>query len=85
MLILTRRIGESVVIGNEIICTILDANKNGQLKLAFDAPDSIPIHRFEIQKRIMQRINDEGYESEMNWNETVIERLTGQWLRNKIQ
>ena len=79
MLILTRRVGDTVVIGNEVFCTVLEQKHDGQIKLAFDAPKSIPIHRFEIQKQIMQKIKEGAYTHDMTLNETVIDRLTSQF------
>lgn len=51
MLILTRRIGETIVIDNNIEVTILSENR-GQIRLGVTAPKKIPIHREEIQQRI---------------------------------
>ena len=48
MLILTRKIGETVVIGDDIYCTVLEASGN-QIRLGFDAPRTLPINRLEIQ------------------------------------
>ena len=76
MLILARRIGETVVIGNKILCTVFEHKRDGQLKLVFEAPKNIPIHRFEIQKRIMQQMNKGAYESTLGFNETVADCLT---------
>lgn len=73
MLILTRKIGDTIVIGNKVFCTVLDQTRDGQLKLAFEAPEQIPINRFEIQIRIMQRMKEGNYENTLNCNETVIE------------
>ncbi len=81
MLILTRRVGDTVVIGNEVFCTVLEQQRDGQIKLAFDAPKAIPIHRFEIQTQIMQKIKEGTYTQGMALNETVIERLTNQFKR----
>lgn len=51
MLILTRRIGETIVIGDDIRVTVLSVSGN-QIKLGFVAPESIPIHREEIYNKI---------------------------------
>lgn len=59
MLILSRRPGESIVIGtgeNKIVVKLLDA-KGGQLKLGIDAPGTISIHREEIYERIQKEQN----------------------------
>lgn len=53
MLVLTRRIGESLVIGDDgdITVTILGI-KGMQVKVGIDAPKNLPVHREEIFKRI---------------------------------
>lgn len=51
MLILTRRPGESVKIGDEVTVTVLGINGN-QLRLGFSAPRHIAVHREEIYERI---------------------------------
>ncbi|ARM32548.1 carbon storage regulator CsrA [Legionella longbeachae] len=53
MLILSRRVGESVVINGEIICTVLGF-KGNQVSLGFDAPEDVVIHREEIFKKIQE-------------------------------
>jgi len=54
MLILTRRVGETMVIGNEVGITVL-AVKGNQVRLGVRAPREISVHREEI----FQRINGE--------------------------
>lgn len=57
MLVLTRRIGESIVIGEkgEFTITVLNNGKHrSQIKLGIDAPKDIPVHREEIYHRILQ-------------------------------
>lgn len=52
MLVLTRSVGERLVIGDgEITLTILDVRGN-QVRLGIDAPKNIPVHREEIFLRI---------------------------------
>ena len=51
MLILSRKIGEKVVVAKEIYCTILDVSGN-RVRLGFEAPYALPIHREEIHNRI---------------------------------
>ncbi|ULQ48390.1 carbon storage regulator CsrA (plasmid) [Flagellatimonas centrodinii] len=47
MLILTRRIGETIIIGGNIEITLLDI-KQGQIRLGVEAPKDIPVHRGEL-------------------------------------
>lgn len=51
MLILTRRIGEVVMIGDDIEVTVLDINGN-QARLGIKAPKNVPVHREEVYQRI---------------------------------
>ena len=52
MLILTRRIGEKVIIGNKEVKLTVVGVKNNQVKLGFEAVPLITIHREEIYKRV---------------------------------
>jgi carbon storage regulator len=58
MLILTRRPGESVKIGDDITVTVLGVRGN-QLRLGFSAPQNVAVHREEVYERIQsaQRAN----------------------------
>ena len=51
MLILTRKLGERINIGDDIVITLVEI-KGTQVKLGIDAPKSIGIHRHEIYERI---------------------------------
>ena len=51
MLILTRRMGESVKIGDEVTVTVLGV-KGGQVRLGFTAPSNVAVHREEVYERI---------------------------------
>jgi carbon storage regulator len=53
MLILTRRVGESLRIGNDVIVTIL-GSKGSQVRIGIEADKSIPVHREEIWQRIQE-------------------------------
>ena len=56
MLVLTRRVGESLVIGDDVEVTVLEI-KGAQVRLGIDAPTSVPVNRREVHERI--RASDE--------------------------
>jgi carbon storage regulator len=58
MLILTRRVGESLMVGDEVRVTIL-AIKGQQVRVGVQAPKTIAVHRKEIYERI-KRSQDES-------------------------
>lgn len=51
MLILTRRVGETVMIGGDITVTILGV-KGNQVRVGVTAPKDMPVHREEVLERI---------------------------------
>jgi carbon storage regulator len=57
MLILTRRVGETVMIGEEVTITVLGV-KGNQVRVGINAPKSVAVHREEIYERI-KRENEE--------------------------
>lgn len=53
MLILTRRVGETLMVGDEVSITVLGV-KGNQVRLGVNAPKTIAVHREEIYARIQQ-------------------------------
>jgi carbon storage regulator len=51
MLILTRRVGETLIIGDDVSVTVLGV-KGNQVRLGVNAPKDVSVHREEIYQRI---------------------------------
>lgn len=59
MLILTRRVGESVMIGDDVTITVLGV-KGNQVRLGVNAPKDVAVHREEIYERIQREKDDDN-------------------------
>ncbi len=51
MLVLTRRPGESIVVGQNIIITVIEI-KGGQVRIGIDAPREVQVHREEVYEQV---------------------------------
>jgi carbon storage regulator len=58
MLILTRRVGETVMIGDEVTVVVLGV-KGNQVRMGITAPRTVAVHREEIFERIKREEHDE--------------------------
>lgn len=82
MLLLTRRIGETVIIGdNEINVTILGI-KGNQVRLGFNASKEIAIHRNEIYNRIQLEKYQVNAEQALSIKESIINQLEEKFKQN---
>ena len=63
MLILTRRVGETLNIGDEVRVTVLGV-KGNQVRIGVTAPKEVPVHREEIYERIKKEQEAAGQDEE---------------------
>lgn len=59
MLILTRRVGETLMIGDEVTVTVLGV-KGNQVRIGVNAPKHVAVHREEIYERIQREQEQDG-------------------------
>lgn len=64
MLILTRRVGESLMIGDEVNVTVLGIRGN-QVRIGVNAPKDVAVHREEIYDRIQEEKSEDTSASEV--------------------
>ena len=55
MLILTRKIGETLIVGDDIKISVLGV-KGNQMRLGIEAPKATPVHREEVYVRIQEEL-----------------------------
>ena len=65
MLILTRRVGETVMIGNDVTVTVLGV-KGNQVRIGINAPKNVAVHREEIYERIKREQQGESQGESQN-------------------
>lgn len=67
MLVLSRLIGERIVIGHDIVITLVDIRNSEKARIGIEAPQEVPVHREEVYlaiQRERERGDGEGGESD---------------------
>lgn len=59
MLVLSRKMGERIRVGNGIAITVVEV-RGGKVRLGFEAPPAVPIHREEVYRRIQHELTLRG-------------------------
>lgn len=52
MLVLMRRVGESIMIGDNVVVTVVAVKNGSQVRIGITAPKSIPVHRQEVFEQL---------------------------------
>ena len=63
MLILTRRVGETLMVGDDVTVTVLGV-KGNQVRIGVNAPKNVAVHREEIYQRIQKERHHDGDDSD---------------------
>jgi carbon storage regulator len=79
MLVLTRKIGEGIVIGDDISITIVEM-KGGNVRIGIDAPKDKKIYRQEVFDRIAKENRDAA-----SWNMVDLESLSDNIIVSKVK
>ena len=68
MLILTRRVGETLMIGDDVTITVLGV-KGNQVRIGVNAPKDVAVHREEIYQRIQNEKTGDDIDSDSDSEE----------------
>lgn len=78
MLVLTRKVGERILIGDNIVVQVVEFNR-GNVKLGIEAPETVSIFRYEVY----ERIQEENRCAAKAGDAFDIKKAAEAWSRNK--
>jgi carbon storage regulator len=73
MLVLSRRVGERLIIGDDIVITVIDVRSDG-VRIGIDAPRSVRVNRAEVLEAV-KRANEDAARSASGEDEQAVEQL----------
>jgi carbon storage regulator len=57
MLVLSRHIGESIMIGDDIVIVLIDIRGDNKVRIGIEAPTDVAVHRMEIYQKLKRKEN----------------------------
>jgi carbon storage regulator len=79
MLVLTRKIGEGIVIGDDVTVTIIEI-KGGNIRIGIDAPKDRKIYRQEVYEKIVEENRDAA-----QWNMIDLDNLSDNLITKRVK
>ncbi len=79
MLILTRRVGENIVVGDDIVISVIEV-RGDAVRIGIQAPRSVTVHREEVYLEL-QRANEQAASSSDEAVDAAVEELLGREKR----
>jgi carbon storage regulator len=58
VLVLTRELYDRIIIGNNIVVTVLSINGGKSVRIGVEAPNAVPVHRHEVYDEIQRDLKD---------------------------
>ena len=80
MLVLTRKVGEKLLIGDDIVVSVIDVQR-GNIRIGIEAPDRISILRYEV----FERIREENIEASHPKGDLDIRQVADFWRKKETK
>jgi carbon storage regulator len=80
MLVLTRKVGEKILVGDDVVVSVVEVNR-GSVRLGVEAPQAVSILRFEVY----ERIQEENLNASRASSATDIQQMAAFWREKDIK